>query len=153
MWWNVNSQETVGVSPDMYKEFFYPYYKDLAEHFGITYYGCCEPMHDIWDDCICNLPNLRKVSINPWTDQEFMAEKLRGSQIIYSRKPSPNYLGIRYEFNQDEYREHIAETLRIAKGCEMEFICRDVYNLNGNQEKMGQAVRIIREEIEKSWES
>ncbi len=46
-WGNMNSQETVGISPDMYEEFVFPYYYELAKEFGLVYYGCCEPVHDI----------------------------------------------------------------------------------------------------------
>lgn len=151
MWWNINSQETVGISPTMYKDFIFPYYMDLAKEFGMTYYGCCEPTHDIWDECISKLPNLRKVSVNPWTDQKFMGEKLRDQKVIYSRKPSPNYLAIQHDFDGEAFRAHIDETLEAAQGCILEFIVRDVYALNGNMTKMGEAVRIMREEIEKNW--
>jgi hypothetical protein len=59
LWLNVNSQETVGLSPQMYREFIYPTYRDIAQAFGMVYYGCCEPVHDIWEDSISQLPHLR----------------------------------------------------------------------------------------------
>lgn len=152
MWWNLNSQETVGVSPDMYGEFFYPYYYKLAKEFGMVYYGCCEPMHDIWDDYISKLPGLRKVSINPWTDEEYMGQALRGGNVIYSRKPSPNFIALDKPLDEEAFRQHIEKTLIAAKGCHLEFICRDVYALYGNRTKLGRAVKIIREEIDKHWQ-
>jgi hypothetical protein len=151
MWVNLNSQETVSVSPAMYGEFFYPYYYDLAKEFGMVYYGCCEPVHPLWEDYISKLPGLRKVSISPWCDEEFMGEALRGGNVIYSRKPSPNFLALDQPFDEEAYKEHIAKTLKAAKGCELEIICRDVYALYGDKTKLGKGVKIIREQIEKLW--
>jgi hypothetical protein len=42
---------------------------------GRFYYGCCEAVHQSWDD-IRVLPNLAKVSISQWTDEAFMCETL-----------------------------------------------------------------------------
>ena len=56
-------------------EFVFPYYRDLCEPFGLVYYGCCEPVHDIWEDYVSELPHLRKVSISAWCNEEFMGER------------------------------------------------------------------------------
>lgn len=151
LWGNLNSQETVGVSPDMYGEFYWPFYRELASHFGQVYYGCCEPTNPIWDTYLSTLPNLRKVSVSPWADEEFMAERLRGGGIIYCRKPSPNYLALDMPFDEDAYREHIAASVRAARGCRMEISCRDIYALYGDREKLGTAVRIIREVCDEQY--
>lgn len=45
----MESQETVGISPDMFREFCIPYYKRVAKPLGLVYYGCCEPVHSILD--------------------------------------------------------------------------------------------------------
>jgi hypothetical protein len=45
MWGCSNSQEMVGVSPRMFREFCFPYYRDVCEPMGLLYYGCCEPAH------------------------------------------------------------------------------------------------------------
>lgn len=150
LWGNVNSQETVSISPQTYKELVFPAYVRLAGEFGLVYYGCCEPVHDIWDDCVGTLPNLRKVSISPWCDEEIMGEKLNGSGVIYSRKPKPNFIGVG-ELDEEEFRNHITKTLKSARGCTLEFIYRDVYSLNGDHGKPGKAVRIIRELIDEQW--
>ncbi|MFW5788087.1 MAG: hypothetical protein ACOCV3_07450, partial [Halanaerobiales bacterium] len=130
LWLNMNSQETVGVSPEMFGEFIFPYYYELAQKFGLVYYGCCEPVHDIWDDYISKLPHLRKVSISPWCDEEYMGEVLQDADVIYSRKPSPNYIGVG-EFDEAAFTEHITHTLKAAKDCSLEIIFRDIYSLNG----------------------
>lgn len=151
LWGNMNSQETVSISPRMYHELVFPAYERLAREFGLLYYGCCEPVHPVWGD-VSRLHGLRKVSVSPWCDEGFMGEALRGGRVIYSRKPSPNYIGVGRTLDEEAYREHIDHTLRCANGCELEIIHRDIYTLGGDPEKAGRAVKIIRREIEQLWQ-
>jgi hypothetical protein len=135
----------------MYGRFVFPYYRDLCEPFGLVYYGCCEPVHDIWKDYVSKLPHLRKVSISAWCNEEFMGEALAGGRVIYSRKPSPNFVGVGTTFDAEGFRAHIEKTLRAARGCEAEIIFRDIYTVSGDRTKPGQAVKITREAIETLW--
>jgi hypothetical protein len=151
LWGNINSQETVGVSPAMYLDLVLPSYKRLAGLFGLVYYGCCEPVHAVWKDGVSGLPRLRKVSISAWCDEAFMGEALRGSRVIYSRKPSPNYLGVGEAFDEEGFRGHVDATLRAALGCTLEIVNRDVYTLTGDLTKAARAVRVMREEIDRIW--
>lgn len=151
LWVNMNSQESVGISPEMYKEFIYPHYHKIAERFGLVYYGCCEGVNDIWQECLCKLPKLRKVSISPWCDEVFMGNALRESNVIYSRKPSPNYIGVGRDLDEAAFAKHIETTLNAAKGCQAEIIFRDIYNLEGNRTKPGRAIKIARELIDTHW--
>lgn len=150
LWGFLDSQETVGMSPEMFHEFIFPSYKKIAEHFGRLSYGCCEPVHTIWED-IKTLPNLKKVSISPWCDEEFMADRLRGQNIIYHRKPSPNYLGLDKVLDEDAFRAHMEKTLCTAQGCHLEITQRDVYTVHHNIDKVKRYVQIIRESIDRCW--
>ncbi|HIS78109.1 MAG TPA: hypothetical protein IAD03_01950 [Candidatus Caccousia stercoris] len=47
VWGFMDSQETVSISPDMYGEFIFPYYKKIAQTFGLLSYGCCEPVDPV----------------------------------------------------------------------------------------------------------
>lgn len=149
LWVNMNSQETVGISPNMFGEIIYPYYYKLARNFGLVYYGCCEPVHLIWEKYISKLPGLRKVSVSPWCDEEFMGNVLRGSKVIYSRKPSPNFIGVEGFFDESTFTEHISKTIKAARGCKLEIIFRDIYTLSGDINKLGKAIKITRGLIEK----
>lgn len=142
-WGHLNSQETVGVNPKMFDEFIYPYYSQMAEQFGLLYYGCCEPVHDFWDNII-KLKNLRKVSISPWCNEEFMAQQLSNSRIIYSRKPSPNFIGVEKNFDEQAFKDYINKTKSLTKDCKTEYIFRDIYKLYGNLDKLKKAVEIVR---------
>ena len=152
LWGFMDSQETVGISPAMYEEFIFPYYKRVSDLFGLFSYGCCEPVDPIWDNCLSKSENLRKVSISPWCNEELMGEKLRGTKVIYHRKPSPNFIGVDEVFDEEGWRQHIIKTLKAARGCNLEISQRDVYSLKGDLERPRKAVKIIRELIEEYWQ-
>jgi hypothetical protein len=151
MWGCTNSQETVGVSPRMFREFCFPYYRDVCEPMGLLYYGCCEPAHPFWNE-ISQLPHLKKVSISRWCDQNFMGEALRGSEIVYSRKPDPNYLSVDDRLDEQAWATHIHETLSATRGVFVEFIIRDVYTVHGNLNNARRAVDIARGEINRHYQ-
>ncbi len=153
VWGFMDSQETVGISPEMYEEFIFPCYKKIADSYGLMSYGCCEPTNPIWDRCLSKLENLRKVSISPWCDEEFMGEKLQGSKVIFHRKPSPNLLGVDKILDEDAVRKHIRKSLLAARGCKMEITQRDVYTIHNDIAKAKRYVDIIREEIENNWKN
>ena len=148
-WGHLNSQESIGISPKQFEEFIYPYYEMIAKEFGLIYYGCCEPVHAFWDKSLSRLPNLRKISISPWCDEEFMGERLAGGRIIYSRKPSPIFLGVEAGFDEEAFTKHIRKTAAAVKGkCKAEIIFRDIISLHGNIEKTRRAVEITRNIME-----
>jgi hypothetical protein len=144
LWGNFNSQESVGVSPEFFMGHIYPHYLPLAEQFGMTYYGCCEDVSNFYDAGLKGFPNLRKLSISPWCNEQVMGSRLRNSKVIYSRKPSPNFLSVG-EFDPGAYAAHIQTTLTAAEGCQIEFLLRDICTLNGDRTKPARAVQIIRE--------
>ncbi len=148
MWGSTNSQESVGISPAMYHEFCFPYYRDVCEPVGLLYYGCCEPAHPFWED-IRRLPHLKKVSISRWCDQRFMGEALQGTDIVFSRKPDPNFLSVDESLDEDAWAAHIRESLEAARGVAIEFIIRDVYTVHGNLDNARRAVEIARQESDR----
>jgi len=151
VWGFMDSQETVGISPEMYHEFTFPSYEKIAKTFGLLSYGCCEPVHLIWEKSVSRFNQLRKVSISPWCDEVYMGQQLQGKRVIYHRKPSPNILGVDRELNESLLREHIQTTLKAAQGCQLEFTQRDVYTIHQDEQKAARYIQIIREEINKSW--
>jgi len=153
LWVGMNSQETVGVSPDMFHELIFPFYRELAQMFGLVYWGCCEPVDPIWETSISKLPGIKAVSISRWCKQEFMAEALDGKQIVYSRKPNPNIIGVGDSLDEDAWAAEIRSTLDLItkKKIPLEFVVRDVYSLNENLGKASKAVEIARREIDKCY--
>lgn len=146
-WGHMNAEEACDISPAMFKEFILPYQKRLSKEFGLIYYGCCEPTSKFWDHGINEIENVRKVSISPWCDEQFMGERLAGKKIIYSRKPKDyHFIGGQAAFDEEAFRKNIRETVEATKGCKVEYIFRDVMTIHGNGAKVKRAVEIVREE-------
>ena len=150
MWGSANSQETVGVSPRMFHEFCFPYFRDVCEPLGLVYWGCCEAAHPFWDD-IRQLPHLKKVSISRWCDERLIAEAMQGSGVVYSRKPDPNFLSVDVRLDEEAWAAHIRQTLEVARGLPVEFIVRDVYTVHDNLDNPRRAVEVARQEIARHW--
>ena len=143
MWGFCESQETVGVSPQMYEEFIFPYEKPLMERFGLNCYGCCEPLHSRWD-IVKKHPNLRRVSCSDWADKEKMAEYLKGD-YIFSMKPNPAPLAVA-DFNAEALRKELREAFAITKDCHVECIMKDTHTLANRPENVIEWCRMAKEE-------
>jgi len=153
LWRQLDSQETVGVSGELFHEFCYPYYRDIAETVGYVYWGCCEPADPIWEQSLSKMPNLHAVSISKWANEDKMGEYLNGTDIIYSKKPDPTILGLNFQLDEDAWRSDIRRSLEVAKknNLQTELVVRDVYSLSGNMGKAKRATEIANEEIEKLY--
>lgn len=152
VWGYMDSQETLSISPKMFEEIVFPCYEKIGSQFGLLSYGCCEPVDRVWDNCISKFKNLRKVSISPWCNEEFMGERLRGSSIIYHRKPAATFLGVSgRDLDEEAFRKYIRRSLTAARGCKMEITQRDIYTIDNNVQKARRYIQIIREEIENNW--
>lgn len=149
MWGHMDSQETSGISPNMYEELVFPAYQKVFQQFGMGSYGCCEAVDPIWDSCISKLQNLRKVSISPWCNEEKMGERLCGRKVVYQRKPSPNYIGIDATLDETAYKKHIKNTVLASQGCQLEITMRDIYTIHNDEGKAKRSIEIARECIEK----
>jgi len=145
-WVLLESQETVGVGPDQYEEFVFPYERAIAERFGLVYYGCCEPVNTRWD-VVRQLPNLRSVSVAPLCNQEIMPACL-GRDYVYSRKPNPTLISTGH-FDESQIRRDLRTTLGITArhGCATEIIMKDVHTLNNEPGRLARWVRLAREEV------
>jgi hypothetical protein len=145
-WGFAESQETVGISPAMFHEFFFPYQVPLLEKFGLNYYGCCEPLEQRMED-ILKIPRLRRVSVSPWADVGKMADIL-GNRYLYCRKPNPAPVCI--NFQEDVIRQELRKTLDKSKGCHIELILKDTHTIEHKPHRLARWVEIAREEIARS---
>ena len=146
MWCLTESQETLGISPDQFEEFVFPYQLPLQERFGLSCYGCCEPLDARWH-IVRKTPRLRRVSVSPWADQAKMAGFLQ-DKYVYSRKAPPQLLALP-RVDEDAVRADIRATLEATRGCILEILMKDNHTLGGNPDNLVQWVRIAREEIER----
>jgi len=143
IWGFAESQETVGISPEMFGEFILPYQIPILEKFGLNCYGCCEPLHDRIDP-ILEIPRLRRLSVSPWCDQKIMAEKL-GRNYVFSRKPNPTQICL--TFNEAAIRKDLAETLALAGGGPLEFVMKDTETVQNEPWRISRWVEIALEEV------
>lgn len=143
-WGFAESQETVGVSPQMFEEFILPYQVPLLEKFGLTYYGCCEGLEHRLDYVLHRVKNIRRISVAPKADQAILAEKLQG-RYVYCRKADP--VPVCVEFNEADIRADLRRTLTVAKGQPLELILKDTHTVQNEPWRLGRWVQIAREEI------
>lgn len=143
MWGFTESQETVGISPEMFEEFVFPYQLPIMERFGLNCYGCCEPLDIRWH-VVKKFPLLRRVSTSPWANREKMAEFL-GNQYVMSLKPSPTPLSMP-TIDEDVLRAEIRKDLRITRDCQVELIMKDNHTLGNNPMNAVRWCRIAKEE-------
>ncbi len=146
LWGFAESQETVGVSPDMFEAFVLQYEIPLLERFGLNCYGCCEPIHDRLPMILRDVPRLRRVSGSPWVDQQRMRDLL-GDRVIFSRKPNPTL--ICSMFNEDRIREDLRRTLAIAGRGPLEIIMKDTHTINHEPWRITRWVEIALEEVDR----
>lgn len=143
MWGFTESQETVGISPEMFEEFIFPYQLPIMERFGLNCYGCCEPLDIRWH-VVKKFPRLRRVSTSPWANREKMAEYL-GNQYVMSLKPSPTPLSMP-TIDEAVLRAEIRKDLHITRDCQVELIMKDNHTLGNNPMNAVRWCRIAKEE-------
>jgi hypothetical protein len=147
MWGLSESQETVGVSPQMFGEFIWPYQKPLMEYFGLTYYGCCEPVEDRFE-YVKNSDNLRALSVSPWSNIDKCVELYADNYVMY-RKPNPSLICVGFE--EEQIRKDLASTLNKTKGLNIAFVLKDTHTISNEPERFNRWVKIVREEIDKVY--
>ena len=145
MWGFAESQETVGVSPEMFAEFIFPYQLPLLERFGLTCYGCCEPIDARWH-IVKQIPNLRRVSVSPWSDRPALTEML-GDRYVFSIKPNPSDLAMD-SFDESRIRKNLRHELQITRNCRVEVIMKDCHTIGRDPQRVIDWTRIAREEAE-----
>ncbi|MFI3206397.1 MAG: hypothetical protein R3Y33_04035 [Clostridia bacterium] len=144
-WGFSESQETVGISPDMFAEFIFPYQLPLLEKFGLNSYGCCEPIEGRWK-WVKEIPRLRRVSVSPWADIHQMKDILK-KDYIYSRKVNPSYLCVGND--EEMLRKEIADVVAFSKDVNLEIIMKDISTLQNDPQRLFNWVKMAREELEK----
>ena len=135
------AQMLATVSPQMFKEFEVDYASRICERFGLVYYGCCDPLDGKMDE-VRMIPNVRKVSMSPWANQQRGAQEI-GGDYVFSRKPNPAFVAMD-GFPADEVRKDLATTREICdrNGCPLEFILKDISTVRYDPHRLGEWARI-----------
>ena len=132
------------VSPAMFKEFEVDYASRICERFGLVYYGCCDPLDDRMAE-VRLIPNVRKVSMSPWVDEQRGAAEI-GGDFVYSRKPSPAMLATD-TFHPQQVRDDLTGTRAVCEkhGCPLEFILKDISTVRYDPQRLFEWARIAME--------
>jgi hypothetical protein len=147
MWGCSNAQIFSEVSPQMRWEFAVEHDLRWLTRWGLTYYGCCEPL-DRSIDVIRRIPNLRKVSTTPWADTARMVEQV-GTDYVLSRKPNPNIFAMD-SWDLEAARRQLVEFLEASRGCHRELIMKDISTVRYQPQRLWEwaamAMEVVQDE-------
>jgi hypothetical protein len=148
LWGNATAQIFSDVSPRMHWEFALRHELRWLERFGLTYYGCCEPL-DRKIEILRRIPNLRKVSVSPWNHTERAIRQIGGDYVM-SRKPNPAILA------QDSWQPERAEQelrafLDPARGLQVEVILKDLSTVRHDPRRLWEWESMAMRVVEEYW--
>lgn len=145
MWGCSNAQIFASVSPQMHWDFALEHDQKWLSRYGLTYYGCCEPLDGKFE-ILRRIPNLRKISFSPWCDSARMIEEA-GMDYVLSRKPNPAILA-EDSWRPEEARAQLREILELSEGkSHIEFIMKDISTVRYQPQRLFEWARIAMEEV------
>jgi hypothetical protein len=118
------------------------------ERWGLTYYGCCEPL-DNKLSVMRRIPNLRKISASPWVNIERAVREFGGKYVL-SRKPNPALLA-EDNWRPGAARADLVEFLDKSKGLPVEIILKDISTARYQPQRLWEWQRIAMEVVEQYW--
>lgn len=148
-WGFTESQEFTMVGPEQHWEFVQKHEKSVADRFGLTSYGCCEPVEDklkyvLTFDCI------RRISVSPWADIEKCAERI-GKKTVYSWKPNPSYYLNNYKPDDTKFMEdYIKNMLNHTKNNCTEIVLKDTHTCQNDPMRFNAWVKDVRKWIKEA---
>ena len=147
IWLRATAQIFAEVSPAMHEEFDVQYCKRLADRCALTYYGCCEPLHNKIEMLKKNLGNLRKIGVTPWADEERCAEQI-GCGYVFAKKPNPAHVAIKAD--PDVIRAETVKTIELCHkyGCPYEFALKDISTVSYKLENLSVWDKTVRETLD-----
>ncbi|MBI4027369.1 MAG: hypothetical protein HY360_20455 [Verrucomicrobia bacterium] len=133
LWGFATSQIFSEVSPEMHWEFALQYELRWLKRFGLTYYGCCEPLHDKMR-LVSKIPNLRRVSMSPRANVEKGAAAI-GNRYVFSHKPNPAIFAWD-RWNPQAARAALRDTLEKTRGCIVEIVMKDISTVRHDPQRL-----------------
>lgn len=122
-WGCGNAQIFSEVSAAMHEEFSLRYERPVMERFGLSYYGCCEPLHRKVS-MLRSIKNLRKISMSPKADLRVAAAAV-GRDFVLSFKPNPAHVASD-SFDESLVRNYLHQAVADMRGCSSEIIFKDI---------------------------
>ena len=109
------------------------------ERFGLTYYGCCEPLHKKID-LLRTVGNLRKISMSPWINLDEAADKM-AADYVFSFKPNPAHLAMG-AFDAGMVRSYLEGAAKKTRRNRVEFILKDITTVCNQPRRIDEWARI-----------
>ena len=147
IWGSATPQIFGSVSKKMHKEFGLEYETKWLNKFGLTYYGCCEPLHDRIEILRDSIPNLRKISVSPWCNTRVIAEKAC-DRLAISLKPSPAVLAVQ-SFDIEIAKKDLVQKLEVLKDCNVEIVLKDISTVSYEPQRLWEWTKIATEITQK----
>lgn len=141
-WGCGNAQIFSEVSAEMHEEFSLRFERPFMERFGLSYYGCCEPLHNKIA-MLRSVRNLRKISISPKADLRVTAEAV-GRDYVLSFKPNPAHLATD-RFDAALVRRYLEEAVAAMRGCNIEIILKDITTARSDVQRLTDWTRLAME--------
>jgi hypothetical protein len=141
-WGSCAAQIFSEVSPQMHKEFALDFEMRWLRRFGLTAYGCCEPLHNKID-ILRQIPNLRRISVSPWANVTDAAERI-GSDYVFSYKPSPAIFACE-DWEPEKVSADLAEVFEKTRNCRIEVIMKDISTVRNDPVRLWDWTRIASE--------
>jgi hypothetical protein len=145
MWGCSNAQIFAEVSPEMHWEFALRHDLRWLSRWGLTYYGCCEPL-DRKIGLLRRVPNLRKVSMSPWNDPARIIREVAGDYVL-SFKPSPAVF-VDEPWSPEKARAALKSVLDMAEGSHVEVIMKDISTVAYRPQRLWDWARIAMETVQ-----
>jgi hypothetical protein len=148
MWGCSNAQVFSGISPEMHWEFALKYELKWLEKWGLTYYGCCEPLnHKI--EILRKIKNLRKISISPWADINHAVRQIQNDYVL-SVKVNPAPLA-ESDWTLDQMQKDVKHILEQTYGCSFEIILKDISTTRNDPRRIAEWEKMVMESVYKSY--
>ena len=123
----------------MHERFALDHEAKWLERFGLSAYGCCEPLHKKID-MLKKIKNLRKISMSSWIDIEEAADKI-GKKYIFSYKPNPTFLAFEpFDLAQSKKELETVLSKTSEHGCQLEVILRTIISYRSDPDRIKQWV-------------
>ncbi len=140
LWGFADSQEFSNVSTSMFEDFALQYQKRGLNRFGLACYGCCEPLDTRYESIFREIPNIRRLSVSPWSSVPLAAEAI-GDRAILSWKPNPVLC---MGFDRGQMERELAEVAAATRNNTTEIILKDVRTCAGTPAHVEEFVGLVR---------
>ena len=130
-WGGGDSQEFALVSPEQWDEFLLTYQIPIFKLYGLVDYGCCESLVGKLEILKAKVPNLRRITVSPWSDIEYSAQHCQ-KNIVMQIRPMPT--DVLMHFDEAEIQKDIIQKMEAAGDTIFEFCLQDIESVNGRPE-------------------